>query len=78
MPLPASPTDSAVSLAQDDDVDEEYVAFLSATCNSLTAADVDAACASCPALTKLCTQISNGWPPSPKGLDVELLSYYQL
>jgi len=35
-----------------DDVDEEFVAFLSA--------DVDAACASCPALTKLHTQISNG------------------
>jgi len=54
----------------------EFVAFLSAACNSLSSAD--AACASCPALTKLRTQISNGWPPSPKVLDLEMLPYYKL
>ncbi|XDV36793.1 hypothetical protein PO909_006515, partial [Leuciscus waleckii] len=54
------------------------VCFILAACNSLSAADVDAACASCSALTKHHTQISNGCPPSPKELDVELLSYYKL
>jgi len=69
--LNASPADKAVAPAP---VDGEFVAFLSTACNSLSAADVDS-CASCPGLIKLCTQISNGWPPTLKGLDAELLRY---
>lgn len=54
VPIPAPSTDNAVSLAHEvDDVDEDYITFLSTPCNSIFAADVDNACTSCATLTTL-------------------------
>ncbi|KAJ8336764.1 hypothetical protein SKAU_G00379840 [Synaphobranchus kaupii] len=58
------------------DDDAEYVALLTTARQSLSAADLDSACASCPELAMLRTIITCGWPPSPKGLDPVLLPYY--
>ncbi|KAL7889552.1 hypothetical protein AOLI_G00018100 [Acnodon oligacanthus] len=45
---------------------------------SLSATDLDFASAEWSELSKLWAQIAQGWPPSPKGLDSDLLPYYRL
>lgn len=79
LPLPAAPSpDGSVEPAHMEDSDPEIVALLSTARNSLSAADLDSACASCPEITNLRTQITCGWPSSSKGLDPDLLPYYKL
>ncbi|KAJ8353489.1 hypothetical protein SKAU_G00210560 [Synaphobranchus kaupii] len=79
LPLPAaSLADVSPAAAPPADDDAEYVALLTTAHQSLSAADLDSACASCPELTMLRTIITRGWPPSPKGLDPVLLPYYPL
>ncbi|KAJ8373726.1 hypothetical protein SKAU_G00043060 [Synaphobranchus kaupii] len=82
---PADDSPAAASLADDTPVaappaddDAEYVALLTTAHQSLSAADLDSACASCPELAMLRTIITCGWPPSPKGLDPVPLPYYPL
>ena len=75
----ATPTpDGSIAPANWDDSDPEYVALLTTARHTLSATDLDSACATCPELTKLRAQITRGWPPSPKGLDPDLLLYYKL
>lgn len=74
LPLTVSPPGDTVIPAPLGDAEEEFVA----ACKSLSVADVTDACASCSELTKLRTQITKGWPPSPKGLETDLLPYHRL
>ena len=79
LPLPAAPSpDGSIAPANSDDSDPEYVALLTTARHSRSATDLDSACATCPELTKLCGQITRGWPLSPKGLDPDLLLCYKL
>ena len=79
LPLAAAPSpDGSIAPANSDDCDPEYVALLTTASHTLSATDLNSACATCPELTKLCSQITRGWPPSPKGLDPNLLLYYKL
>ena len=77
LPLPAvsSAVDPPTAPADDDC---EYVALLTTAHKSISAADLDTACASSPELIKLRAIISNGWPASPTGLDPDLLPYYKI
>src|SRR4029434_3208429 len=74
----AKPTPDGSIAPANCDSDPEYVALLTTARHTLSATDLDSACATCPELTKLCAQITRGWPPSPKGLGPDLLLYYKL
>lgn len=79
LPLPAAPSpDGSITPVLKEDSDPEIVALLSTARNFLSATDLDSACASYPVITKLCAQIMCVLPPSPKGLDSDLLPYYKL
>lgn len=71
-----SPANSPLSAPADDDTKD--VALLTTAHEAVSAAYLDCAYASFSAFTKLLSTISKGWPPSPKGLDPDLLPYYKI
>lgn len=66
-PCLLSPAGNLSSTPADDNT--EYAALLTTTQETVSAADLDSACASSLELTNLHSIISKGWPPSPKGLN---------
>ncbi|KAJ8356711.1 hypothetical protein SKAU_G00195050 [Synaphobranchus kaupii] len=60
------------------DVEPEFVAMLSTALSALPVSEFEAACADCPELSALRSQINKGWPPSVKAVSSELTPYYRL
>ncbi|KAJ8333804.1 hypothetical protein SKAU_G00411230 [Synaphobranchus kaupii] len=60
------------------DVEPEFVAMLSTALSTLPVSEFEAACADCPELSALRSQINKGWPPSFKAVSSELTPYYRL
>lgn len=78
LPLPSvSPTDKPPSSTPADD-DTEYVALNTTARETVSAADLESACASSLELIKLRSIISKDWSPSPKGLEPDLLPYHKI
>ncbi|KAJ8356856.1 hypothetical protein SKAU_G00196500 [Synaphobranchus kaupii] len=50
----------------------------STTLSALPVSEFEAACADCPELSALRSQINKGWPPSVKAVSSELTPYYRL